>query len=538
MKIQILFPVFLLLCFSNLISQDEPSDYLSPEFHKDRRNNVRNMMPKNSVSIFFANPVRNRANDVDYHYHQDPNFYYLTGFREPHAILLIFSEDQLVGDSSFNEVIFVQERNELMEMWNGKRLGAEGVKSKLGFENAYTTDQFTDIVPDFSTFDSVLFFDFKNDVRDDKNNPNDLFSLIEKFKTISNYPIDFNPEKEKFYDVISLAPNESAANVAQVLKSNLRYRPSLKDDKLLDEFQSATTQEKLLEIKQKITLKAAQSNLDAIGLTEIMRQLREIKTQEELKLMSKAAKISAVGQVEVMKAMNPELSEMEIQGIHEFVYKKYNVEYEGYPSIVGGGHNGCILHYIENTKMRVGNDLVLMDLGAEYHGYTADVTRTIPANGTFSYEQKAIYDLVYEAQEAGIKASLVGAEFRAPHNAAVEVIKKGLVDLGIIVDPKDYRKFFPHGTSHYVGLDVHDPGTTGPFKPNTIITVEPGIYIPDNSDCDPKWWGIAVRIEDTVLISDKGPVNLSNYAPRKSEEIEKLMRKKSPLSNFVLPEIE
>ena len=538
MKIQILFPVFLLLCFSNLISQDEPSDYLSPEFHKDRRNNVRNMMPKNSVSIFFANPVRNRANDVDYHYHQDPNFYYLTGFREPHAILLIFSEDQLVGDSSFNEVIFVQERNELMEMWNGKRLGAEGVKSKLGFENAYTTDQFTDIVPDFSTFDSVLFFDFKNDVRDDKNNPNDLFSLIEKFKTISNYPIDFNPEKEKFYDVISLAPNESAANVAQVLKSNLRYRPSLKDDKLLDEFQSATTQEKLLEIKQKITLKAAQSNLDAIGLTEIMRQLREIKTQEELKLMSKAAKISAVGQVEVMKAMNPELSEMEIQGIHEFVYKKYNVEYEGYPSIVGGGHNGCILHYIENTKMRVGNDLVLMDLGAEYHGYTADVTRTIPANGTFSYEQKAIYDLVYEAQEAGIKASLVGAEFRAPHNAAVEVIKKGLVDLGIIVDPKDYRNFFPHGTSHYVGLDVHDPGTTGPFKPNTIITVEPGIYIPDNSDCDPKWWGIAVRIEDTVLISDKGPVNLSNYAPRKSEEIEKLMRKKSPLSNFVLPEIQ
>ncbi|MBL6649312.1 MAG: aminopeptidase P N-terminal domain-containing protein [Flavobacteriaceae bacterium] len=538
MKIQILFPVFLLLCFSNLISQDEPSDYLSPEFHKDRRNNVRNMMPKNSVSIFFANPVRNRANDVDYHYHQDPNFYYLTGFREPHAILLIFSEDQLVGDSSFNEVIFVQERNELMEMWNGKRLGAEGVKSKLGFENAYTTDQFTDIVPDFSTFDSVLFFDFKNDVRDDKNNPNDLFSLIEKFKTISNYPVDFNPEKEKFYDVISLAPNESAANVAQVLKSNLRYRPSLKDDKLLDEFQSATTQEKLLEIKQKITLKAAQSNLDAIGLTEIMRQLREIKTQEELKLMSKAAKISAVGQVEVMKAMNPELSEMEIQGIHEFVYKKYNVEYEGYPSIVGGGHNGCILHYIENTKMRVGNDLVLMDLGAEYHGYTADVTRTIPANGTFSYEQKAIYDLVYEAQEAGIKASVVGAEFRAPHNAAVEVIKKGLVDLGIIVDPKDYRKFFPHGTSHYVGLDVHDPGTTGPFKPNTIITVEPGIYIPDNSDCDPKWWGIAVRIEDTVLISDKGPVNLSNYAPRKSEEIEKLMRKKSPLSNFVLPEIQ
>ena len=218
-----------------------------------------------------------------------------------------------------------------MEMWNGKRLGADGIKSKLGFEYAFTTDKFTEIVPDLSIYESVLFFDFKNDVRDDKNNPNDLFSLIEKFKSMANYPSNFNPEKEKYYDVISLAPNESAANVAQVLKSNLRYRPSLKNDRLLEEFQSATNQKKLLEIKQKIALKAAESNLDAIGLIDIMKQLREIKTKDELKLMTKAAKISAIGQVEVMKAMHPELSEMEIQGIHEFVYKKYNVEYEGYP---------------------------------------------------------------------------------------------------------------------------------------------------------------------------------------------------------------
>ena len=155
-------------------------------------------MPKNSVSVFFANPVRNRANDVDYHYHQDPNFYYLTGFREPHAVLLIFSEYQTVGNFTFNEVVFVQERNELMEMWNGKRLGAEGIKSKLGFEYAFTTDMFTKIVPDLSLYESVLFFDFKNDVRDDKKNPNDLFSLIEKFKSMANYPSNFNPEKEKY----------------------------------------------------------------------------------------------------------------------------------------------------------------------------------------------------------------------------------------------------------------------------------------------------------------------------------------------------
>jgi Xaa-Pro aminopeptidase len=268
-----------------------------------------------------------------------------------------------------------------------------------------------------------------------------------------------------------------------------------------------------------------------------MRQLREVKTKEELVLMKKASKISAIGQAEVMKAMNPNLSEMEIQGIHEFVYKKYNVEYEGYPSIVGGGHNGCILHYTENTKLNIGNDLVLMDLGAEYHGYTADVTRTIPANGVFSKEQKIIYDIVYNAQEAGINASVVGAGFRAPHQAAVKVITKRLIEIGLIKNENEVRKYFPHGTSHYVGLDVHDPGTTGPFKANTIITVEPGIYIPKNSDCDPKWWGIAVRIEDTVLITSNGPVNLSSDAPRKSDDIERLMRKKSPLDSFVLPKI-
>ncbi len=136
--------------------------------------------------------------------------------------------------------------------------------------------------------------------------------------------------------------------------------------------------------------------------------MREVKTSEELRLLTKAIRISAVGQVEVMKAMKPHMSETELQGIHEFVYKKYGAEYEGYPSIVGAGNNGCILHYIENNKTKIDNELVLMDLGAEYRGYTADVTRTIPANGKFSTAQKEIYDLVYEAQEAGIANYIIG----------------------------------------------------------------------------------------------------------------------------------
>ena len=520
-----------------LFVQSEPQDYLSSDFHKDRRDNVKSMMPENSMAVFFSNPVRNRANDVNYHYHQDPNFYYLTGLKEPNSVLLLFSESQSKNNSNYDEIIFVQFRDSVRERWDGKRLGVKGVKSKLGFEKVYTTDKFREISPEFTQFNNVLFFDFKNDVRDKKSNNEDLYSLIQQFKNMSNYPINFDPEREKFYDIISLAPEENSANVAQVLKSNFKYRNVIKKDVLLNEFQSTDDKSKLTEIKKRISIKSAETNLDGIALTEIMRQLREVKTKEELVLMKKASKISAIGQVEVMKAMNPDLSEMEIQGIHEFVYKKYNVEYEGYPSIVGGGHNGCILHYTENTKLNVGNDLVLMDLGAEYHGYTADVTRTIPANGVFSKEQKIIYDIVYDAQEAGINASVIGASFRAPHLAAVKVIAKRLIEIGLIKNENEVRKYFPHGTSHYVGLDVHDPGTTGPFKANSIITVEPGIYIPKNSECDSKWWGIAVRIEDTVLITSNGPVNLSSDAPRKSEDVERLMKKKSPLDSFILPKI-
>ena len=179
MKNKLHFSITFLFTFSLIFSQSEPQDYLSLEFHEDRRENVRSLMPSNSVAVFFANPVRNRANDVDYHYHQDPNFYYLTGLREPNSVLLIFSEDQNNNTNIYNELIFVQERDQLREMWNGKRLGAEGVKSKLGFDLAYTTDKFTEISPDLSSFDSVLFFDFKNDVRDNKGNSNDLFSLID-----------------------------------------------------------------------------------------------------------------------------------------------------------------------------------------------------------------------------------------------------------------------------------------------------------------------------------------------------------------------
>ena len=531
--------VFFVLSVSySLSSQDAPSDFLSADFHKERREAVRSMLPANSMAVFFANAERNRANDVSYVYHQDPDFYYLTGYKEPNAVLVVFSEEQSDADeNSYNEIIYVQKRDPKSEQWNGKRLGVEGVKNQLGFDMAFNGGEFSKSSIDFKSFETILFFDFKNDYRDG-NDDADLFDLIKIFKGKTDYPSDYNATKQQLYSMIKSTNLENSANVAQTLGRYLNHYSDLKEDELLSGFVYAADDKIRNEIKEKVSLELKSSNLNSAMLGEIMSKLREVKSEEELVLLKKAVEISAVGQIEVMKAMHSNMSETEIQGVHEFVYKKYNAEYEGYPSIVGGGNNGCILHYIENNKPKVGDDLVLMDLGAEYHGYTADVTRTIPANGKFSVEQKQIYDIVYNAQEAGIKASVVGAAFKAPGEAASIVVAEGLMQLGIISKKEEARTYFPHGTSHYLGLDVHDRGTYQAFKQNTVITVEPGIYIPEGSNCDKKWWGIAVRIEDDILITEAGPINLSAMAPRTTEAIEAVMLLSSPLDDFKLPKLD
>lgn len=512
-------------------AQELPDDYLTPDFHKQKREDLRQKLPKNSVAILFANPVRNRANDVDYMYHQDPNFYYLTGYNEPHSILVIFSDMQSDDNGSYNEILFAQSRDPQAEMWTGRRLGVQGVEEKLGFKMVRDHKEFKDFSLNFKNFDQVLFMDFVNDIRDNPRDDADLFDLKEQFKEKAGIPKEFNGARARMYAVI----NDTKATLEQkkqTLYRMSRFDPKSLNDPLIREFMAVKDNEMAMKTLKKIP----SSNLDATALAQFMGELREIKEAEELELLRKAVEISCVGQVEVMKAMRPNMSETEVQGIHEFVFKKYGAEYEGYPSIVGGGNNGCILHYIENNKPRIGEDLVLMDLGAEYHGYTADVTRTIPASGKFTKEQAIIYNIVLEAQQAGFEECKVGNSFRAPHQVAKEIIDKRLAELGII-EKGERHLYFPHGTSHYVGLDVHDPGTYGTFKPNTVITVEPGIYIPDNSPCDKKWWGIAVRIEDDILITKDGWINLSARAPRSVEAIEEMMAKPSALDDFLLPDI-
>ena len=210
------------LLFSIMIFSQEgnPTDYLDSDFHKSRRDAFRAEMPDNSVAVLFANPVRNRANDVDYIYHQDPNFYYLSGYNEPNAVLVIFSNNQTNTEGeNYNEVLYVQEKNEQQEQWNGTRLGIEGAKSKLGFEVAYNGSDFSHSGIDFSTFNKVMFVNFEDDYRDSKRDEADLFSLVESFKTQANYSADAIPDpmKERVYQMIKATEIENSANVAQNL---------------------------------------------------------------------------------------------------------------------------------------------------------------------------------------------------------------------------------------------------------------------------------------------------------------------------------
>ena len=453
---------------------DLPTDYLSKEFHAGRRDALRKLMPDNSVFVVLAYPTRTFSNDVEYLYHQNPDMYYFSGYKEPHSLLVIFKEEQKGTDGpSYKELIFVQKKDQRAEQWTGRRLGTEGAKEKLGFTYAYNGEDFKNAKIDFSKFDKIIFDRFPDDAGIDNRDNADLADLIEQFKKMANMPAEISKD----------------------------------------------------------------SKYDTRLFRELTGKLREIKTPEEMDLIRKAVEISCRGQNEVMKAVHPGMSELEIQGLHEYIHKKYGAEEVGYGSIVGAGANGCVLHYMENSKTKIGNEMLLMDVGAEYHGYTADVTRTVPANGKFSPEQKLIYNLVYEAQEAAFRILKDGAKWSDASKAARDAIAEGLFKLGIIKDKSEVGTYFPHGLGHHIGLDVHDRSSSQTLRKDMVITIEPGIYIPPNSNCDKKWWGIAVRIEDDALITEKGYELLSVFAPRKVEDIEKMIAEKSALDNFTVPKL-
>ncbi|WP_310394434.1 aminopeptidase P family protein [Hymenobacter sp.] len=509
-----------------------PTDFLPAAFHKQRRELLRAQLPPRSVAVVFAAPVRNRANDVDFIYHQNPDLYYLTGYPEPDAVLLLFKEARTAaGQAGVTEALFTQPRNPAREQWTGRRLGAAGAKKQLGLQLAADNKEFAAAGINWADFDHVLFTNLPTDTRDDAGDAGDLHSLVATFRQQAGVPADYNSTVSELSNVIRRNGIRNAKGVSGYVASEAKENPALANAPLIKAYLAAATD----AARQAAINANPPGRFDEGVLNDALDALRAVKTPEELVLLRRAIRISAVGQREVMKLMRPDMGEMDVQGLHEYVYRRYGAEFQGYPSIVGAGANGCVLHYETNDRQRLDNDLVLMDCGAEYHGYSADVTRTAPPGGTFSPAQRQVYELVLAAQEAGFAACRPGADFDAPNKATQDVVASGLVKLGISKKKEEFRKYYPHGASHYLGLDVHDRGSYSPLKAGNVITVEPGIYIPAGSPCDPKWWNIGVRIEDDVLITATGYENLSAEAPRTVADIEQLMAVPSALEAWQLP---
>lgn len=272
-------------------------------------------------------------------------------------------------------------------------------------------------------------------------------------------------------------------------------------------------------------------------LDDLIDDMRLIKSPEEIALMQKAADISAAAHVRAMQMVHPGMFEYALEAELLYEFARHGTV-PAYNSIVGGGANGCILHYVENNQPLRDGDLVLIDAGCEYQHYAADITRTFPVNGRFTGEQRALYEVVLSAQHAAIACMQPGQSCKAGHHAAIRVLTEGLCALGLLqgeinelIENERYRSFYMHGTGHWLGMDVHDVGTYKcgddwrALQPGMVMTVEPGLYVaPDDDSVDARWRGIGIRIEDDILITQDGWRNLTQAVPTSIDDIEHLMR--------------
>ena len=265
-----------------------------------------------------------------------------------------------------------------------------------------------------------------------------------------------------------------------------------------------------------------------LPLNPHVSEMRLIKDENEVRNMQHAADIAAEAHLNAMQSSQPGLYEYQIMAGFDSKFRQANCDH-AYPPIVASGKNACILHYTENNKELKDGELLLIDAGCEINGYASDITRTFPINGKFTKAQKEIYEIVLDAQKSAIDSIQPGASSNLPHEVASEVIKKGLLDIGIMSSADDLTKFYMHNTGHWLGLDVHDVGnklidnTFRKFKSGMVTTVEPGIYIRKDDKIDSKYWHIGIRIEDDVLVTESGNHVLSNKAIKEIDEIENLM---------------
>ena len=425
-----------------------------------RRKELMSLMHSNSIAIISAAPEKVRSRDTHYPYKQNVNLSYLCGFPEPESVLVL-----IPGRAQGEMVLFCRDKDPLRETWDGYREGPEGAVSNFGADDAFPIADIDDILP----------------------------NLIEG-KDRLYYAIGKDPEFDRhLMDWVNHVRNQ---------RGNGALPPG-----------------------------------EFVDLDHFINEMRLFKTAGELKMMRKAAEISVSAHSRAMKASKPGLFEYQLQAEIEHEFAVHGSAGAAYTSIVGGGKNGCILHYIENRDALKDGDLVLIDAGCEYQNYAADITRTFPVNGKFSDEQAAIYDIVLQAQTDAIAVIGPGIEYNKTNEATVLAITQGLVDLGILHGDVDeliaseaHREFYMHGAGHWLGMDVHDvgdykiDGQWRVYEPGMVVTIEPGIYIaPGNPNVDKKWHGIAVRIEDDIVVTKDGNENITAGVPKKRDEIEALM---------------
>ncbi len=428
------------------------------EFTRRRRQLMR-MAGEDAILVLPAAPERVRSHDTHYPYRQDSDFWYLSGFPEPEAVLVL-----VPGRRHGEALLFCRERDAEREAWDGPRAGQEGAVETFGMDDAYPIDDLDEILPGLLEGRSRVYYHFGRDAEFDLK----LIGWV----------------------------NRVRAQARQ----------------------------------------GAQPPHEFLELGHLLHELRLFKSKDELKLMQRAADISVRAHVAAMRAAKPGVREYELQADIEREFRAGDA-WPAYNSIVGAGANACVLHYRANTAAAKEGDLVLVDAGAEFRGYAADITRTFPVNGRFTREQRALHDLVGAAQAAALARAKPGTPYEAGHDAAVQALTEGLLKLGLLKGRLEknlaeghYKRFYRHKTGHWLGLDVHDvgdyriDGESRLLEPGMVFTVEPGLYVaPDDATVDAKWRGIGIRVEDDVVVTADGHRVLTDALARSADEIEELM---------------
>ena len=432
---------------------------MNPDIYVQRRTRLLTQM-QHGIAIIPTAPEMLRNADTHYGYRHDSNFYYLSGFTEPEAVLVL-----IAGDES-KSILFCREKNLEREIWDGHRFGPDAAREQFGFDAAYPIEQLDEKLTELMGNQPALFYPLGNDAAWDQR--------ILKLRSA----------------------------VQEKVRSGIRAPDDIRDVRAL------------------------------------LNEMRLFKDAHELDIMRRAAAISTQAHERAMRFTRPDIFEYQIEAelLHEFC--RHGARNPAYTSIVAGGANACVLHYVGNNAKLKDGDLLLIDAGCELDGYASDITRTFPVNEKFSAAQKDVYQIVLAAQAAAIAAAKPKQPWIAPHDAALRVLAQGFIDLKLchgsvdeVLETESYKKFYMHRTGHWLGMDVHDVGDykTGddwrPLQPGMVMTVEPGCYIRPADDVPKALWNIGIRIEDDVVITANGNKVLTDAAPKSVADIEELMRK-------------